>query len=229
MNSPNVVLYTSIFGGYDPIVDVRQYHRPNLKFVCFTDRPEYNLGWDIKETPLNKELRFTTTMTARSIKTQPHKHLPLCDINVYVDANKPVKDIDAVLKMCQEVHESKEIDAIFVKHHQRDTLVEEMQEILIWQRDNEEIVKNQVAGYFDEGYADDTPLIVTSMQVRKTNSPTMIELMDTWWNEIRTKSCRDQLSFPYVIWKCNFKKYRLIQVDDREAMFNNYPHGRKIR
>ena len=54
--------------------------------------------------------------------------------------------------------------------------------------------------------------------VRDHNNPTCIDLMEQWWNQIKTKSKRDQVSFNYLIWKNNLK-YSFIQWNE---LVNNY-------
>lgn len=44
-------------------------------------------------------------------------------------------------------------------------------------------------------------LFETNVIIRFHNDPKCKAVMDTWWNEIETRTKRDQLSFTYSLWK----------------------------
>ena len=54
--------------------------------------------------------------------------------------------------------------------------------------------------------------------------------METWWNEIKYNSKRDQLSFNYIAWKNNLK-FNYIEADarDNKYFFNHGPHAGKLK
>jgi len=72
-------------------------------------------------------------------------------------------------------------------------------------------LEGQVEGYRLEGYPERNGLAASGLMIRNHNSKKVDEFMNRWWEEIRLKSKRDQLSFNYVLWKqpisvgyCNF-------------------------
>lgn len=58
--------------------------------------------------------------------------------------------------------------------------------------------------YRSEGFPENAEMVQTGIEVRRHNDPNLIKFNELWFDEVRTKSKRDQLSFNYVAWKLNF-------------------------
>ena len=66
------------------------------------------------------------------------------------------------------------------------------------------------------------------MLVRKHNEIDVIEISEDWWEEVKSGSRRDQLSFNYVAWKNNFNiKYMDGDIRNNEYFVLPRPHKGK--
>ena len=62
-------------------------------------------------------------------------------------------------------------------------------------------------------------MIQSGILFRKHNNKNVIEFQEKWWNEVLTKSKRDQLSFNYIKWK-NPKLIDHKMLDSKQLLFN---------
>ena len=85
-------------------------------------------------------------------------------------------------------------------------------------KDNPAIMYNQVKRYMEEGYPQDNGLTTNGIMFRNHKNPSIINLMEDWWLEIKHNSRRDQLSFDYIAWKNNFK-IQYIPGDNRNNQY----------
>jgi len=234
----NVTIYTPVFGGYDPEpYPVEHMRKDNINFVWISDSLIDNSnGW---ETWVSKthwgEGKFAAAKTNRFYKLQPHK-IGLdevdepCDINVYIDGNKQLFDVDKLLEYCERLYNDPNIDAYFYNHEHRTTVRQELKEIIDWRRDDPARVMTQFKEYWQEGFRDDIPLCVASVQIRKTHAPELQNFLDVWWNEVENKSYRDQISWPYAVWKTGFNRFKRLDVKtERFNMIKNVNHRKVIQ
>ena len=75
----------------------------------------------------------------------------------------------------------------------------------IQKKDSPEVILNQINRYKAENYPKKWGMIASGILFRKHNDPQVIKVMNTWWEELKYQSRRDQLSFNYACWKNNFK------------------------
>ena len=90
-----------------------------------------------------------------------------------------------------------------VIHPDRTSVYLEAEECIRLGKCDRAIIDKQMAEYRESGFPDDLGLIASGVLVRK--SMEVAPIMDEWWNEVREKSYRDQLSFNYCCWKHNYK------------------------
>ena len=242
----NVTIYSANFGNYDPDpYSVLHLQRPNVKYKWLTQVGEADRLWDRKDdgwlvvevAPDNAlspdtPTRFIDAKKNRICKLQPHRFgiLNDSDINVYIDSNKQLFDIDKLLEYCERLYNDPDTDAYFYNHEHRTTVRQELKEIIDWRRDDPARVKKQFTEYWKEGFRDDISLCVASVQIRKTHAPELQKFLDCWWNEVKHKSYRDQISWPYAIWKTGFNRFKRLDVkNERFNMIANIEHLKVVR
>lgn len=168
------VMYTAISGSYP-------YKRDDIK--CFGDE------W-IFQRPV---------MEAKRYKVLPHKFFDN-DITIWIDGNIHFKESPdyAVAKFL------KDADIALFKHPFRSTV---WQEFEVLQKDErfkdawlQRQLKEQLEAYKKEGLPDDTPLWECNFIIAR-NTPAVNRFMESWWAEICRWQWRDQVSFPYSMWK----------------------------
>ena len=197
-------VYTIITGAYDELNDPL-YVDPELDYYFFTDEPDnYRSGiWKIKK--LDFTVKNDNTRTQRYAKMHPFEILPDYDYTIYVDGKFTI------------IGDLKEYISVFSRgsgmlcfpHPERKTLKEEVEAIKVLRYGLDQKARNefddQVDVYLTEGYADSEPLIDSGCIIRSNHDKALNNVMEDWWNEVMTRTARDQLSFGYACWKNGYK------------------------
>ncbi len=199
-----IAVYTCIVGGYDTIKEP-YYVNPSIDYILFSDRQaKADTIWkiiDISTLDIPKELNNTDTN--RYLKMHPHLFLSDYDYSIYIDGSiMIVADMEPLIEGMGEhllgLH----------RHNRRDCIYMEADGVIYAGRANRSDVRQQTARYKREGYPQHNGLYENTIIVRKHNDSAIIILMEEWWREYycKSKSKRDQISLPYVIWKTGFNK-----------------------
>jgi len=216
-----ITIYTSVFGAYDTPGDLRPLPE-NVKAVCISDR-EYK-GWEsriVQPLGLSKE---ELAKSNRLYKLKPWLVDSTCDINVYVDGC--IKEIiwDKLFCLCETINDT-DTHAIFIKHPREGGLtLPEIREVARQRKADIHKMLAQFKGYSLDGYRDEVHIIAANTQIRKTNSESLNNMLNFWWNEVNNGCHRDQISFGYSVWKTQFSKYKLITKEERGRIFIYGPH-----
>ena len=208
-----IAVYTSIFGGYDDLIE-DQFQMEGVDYICFTDRDIESNTWDVRKVlPLYSD----NTRTARKYKALPHRYLKDYDWSVWIDGN--IKIISDIRLLCKgDLY--KLYDHMLVgEYDRRNCIYDEAQTILnfgkinsekepergikAW-KDNPESIVKQMNRYISEGYPRQNGLVSNGIIIRNHTSSDVIKNMEDWWSEIKHNSKRDQLSFNYIAWKNKF-------------------------
>lgn len=221
-----VAIYTSIFGQYDNLIE-DQIKLDGFDYICFTDADIRSSTWKVvKSTPIYKD----PNRNAKKYKVLPHRYLKDYDYSIWIDGNiKVVGDVTkAIDESVYRVYDHnqtlldprdclyEEANAIFTLGY-NNTMRNPEKGILNY-KDNPYIIEKQINRYKSEGYPKNNGLATNPIIFRRHNDKKVIDLMESWWEEIKYNSRRDQLSFDYVCWKNNFK-YSLLSGDSRDNEF----------
>ncbi|MBO4266726.1 MAG: DUF616 domain-containing protein [Lachnospiraceae bacterium] len=197
-------VYTVIVGGYDELHDPL-YVDPELDYYFFTDEPEkYSSSiWKIKK--LEFVVENDNTRTQRYAKMHPFVLLPDYDFTIYVDGKFTITgDLREYINIF-----SRGSGMLCFPHPERQTLEEEVAAIKEFRYGLDPMVRNeldeQVDAYRAEGYADDEPLVDSGCIVRSNHDKALNEVMETWWNEVLSRTARDQISLGYSCWNRRYK------------------------
>ena len=216
------VIYTAIFG------DDHHLHTPIISegydYVCFTDSDKYKSDtWDVKKvTPLYSH----NGLNNRRYKVLPHRFFKNYDFSIYVDGDLKITDDLGKLANNFITHPLSTLDHSLCGIKSTGTLntrncIYDEANFIKWlgdnhpqkhYKDNIQTIFKQIERYQFEGYPERNGLARTSIIMRNHNNPQVVKVMEDWWLELKYWSKRDQLSFPYVCWKNNFK-YKYISED----------------
>ena len=216
-----IAVYTSIFGGYDNLID-DQFQMEGADFICFTDRDIESKTWKIvKSTPIYND----PNRNAKKYKILPHRYLKDYDWSIWIDGN--IKVISDIRPMCDgDPYKVYDHMQVFDK---RDCIYDEAQAILNFGKinsertpergiknwkDNPQLIVEQMNRYMVEGYPKNNGLATNPIIIRNHNNSDVIKNMEDWWVEIKYNSKRDQLSFNYIAWKNKFN-FLYLQGDSR--------------
>lgn len=192
------VIYTVITGGYD-ILSKPEYIDSEFDYVCFTDDPSLTSDlWDIRYVE-NKE-GLDMARLSRKYKILCHKFLEEYDYSIYIDGKL---QIIGDMKKYLELYSRGKAMLCF-PHFVRDCAYEEAKVCAALGKDAPEVIRNQMGGYAKEGYPSKHGLTDCACMVRGHRDKVLQQVMECWWEEVKSKSRRDQLSFGYACWKNRF-------------------------
>src|SRR5699024_186177 len=206
----DVIVYTAITEGYD---DLKMPYSisDRCHYVCFTDDPSIqgNGLWEIKPFP-NPEL--DQVRKCRQLKILPHIYFTEYQYSIWIDGNIQITaDIDELI----ETYFDQSDQGFFsFAHPWRDCIYDEAEDVIenrkgIEDSSGEKRARKQMEKYKLEGMTKNNGLIESNVILRK-HTPEVNQIMEQWWEEVKTHSRRDQLSFNYVAWKNDFE-YGLLE------------------
>ncbi len=192
-----IVVYTAISDTYDRLIQ-HKYISREFDYVCFTNDDIKNPGiWEIRKL---KNKNLDQIRTARYHKLFPnHLFNHEYQYTVWIDANIDVLD-DKLEQRINELIKNDELLAVNV-HDKRNCIYEEAKECIKTQKDNPQIIEEEVKFLQKEHYPKDNGLFETNIIFRKHSSEKIFNAMNGWWHMICNFSYRDQLSFNYILWK----------------------------
>ena len=195
-----IAILTSMFGDRDVL------QRPNsvfkdIDYYAFVDRIHECDIWKQKiGCQFSVDSKFAARRNAKIYKILPELFIPGYDYYFWIDATHevivdPSEIINTYLK-------NSELGCF--KHTTRTCAYDEGKEIinLGLHYDYPENVINQLNMYNSEGFPQQTGLWEMSCFIRK-NTANIQRLNLMWWEQNCRYSSRDQISFPYCLWKTN--------------------------
>jgi hypothetical protein len=185
----NIVVYTAIYGNKDTVKQT-QYRMSGVDYVLFTDNKNLKSDiWDIRY------VRGTTNChirNARRIKILPHLWLGGYEKSIWIDGNIEIKK-----SLCPLL----ELNSRWlVFGHGRNCVYDEAVACILRKKDNKYVINKHIQHYKKLKYPAKNGLWSTGVMIRSHNLPEMIHLSELWWDEVRNRSRRDQISSPFVAW-----------------------------
>ena len=209
------IIYTSVFGGYDKVVE------------------QTSSGWDWKCFSEDNSLLLyeDNNRNAKRFKILPHRYFEDYEYSVFIDGNMTVRGnldelIDKYLSDANVAffsHSNNHLDSRDCAYQEAQTIFdlgEKNMNItpergMLNYKDNPNVIKKQMDRYFMIGYPKNNGLITGMVILRRHNEDDCIKTMEDWWTEIKYNSKRDQLSFNYCAWK-NGLKFNYMDGDSRD-------------
>lgn len=210
-----IITYTAITGNKDRLKTCP--FTPTGEYVCFTDNKNlFASPWKMRIIePLPNPRR-----ASRKYKILAHKWFPEFEYSLWIDGSIKLKAsveilIDKFLKG---------YDIAVLKHPQRNCIYKEAETCITLKKGNPEIIKKQMAKYEKEGYPKNNGLYVCGLILRKHNKK-VEDFNNSWWSELCKFTNRDQLSFPYALWKTDLKINAISGID----VFSSNQYFKKMR
>ncbi|MEI8124724.1 MAG: glycosyltransferase domain-containing protein [Parachlamydiaceae bacterium] len=199
-----IAVYTCIIGAYDKLIQPKL--KPNnIDYYVITDQPHSPESmWRFLDVShiKSKLSSLSAVEQNRWYKTHPHLLFQDYDYSVYLDGNiTPVSDFTELINRIGPC-------AIAThRHYCRNCVYEESEAILRSNKDTVERVRQHVRFLQEQGMPKNYGLADCSVIARKHHDIACIGLMEQWWEEFLRNSRRDQLSFPYVLFKNGMSVY----------------------
>jgi len=200
-----IIIYTALFA--DPSIPLSEvgsfiqyrHDKGDVEYIAFTNREDLKSDfWDVRLVDLKMS---SPRMDARYHKLNSHLVLPSHDVSIWMDSQ------------CYFVHDPYTIVQRYLLDHGADISMhhhsdinnlasEAVAQAWVYNNDAPKIVMDQVVRYGEEGF----PLLgydhfETGIILINNNENVRI-FNEMWWDEVHKHSIRDQLSVPYVVWKC---------------------------
>lgn len=191
------LIYTAVFEDYDRVYPpVRA--EAEVDYVIVTDRADLRVsGWD---TLIADPADFPSAKAANLYhRALIHRILPGYDASLYVDGN--IRLLGPTRPLFEQLEQSGAALAAY-RHPHRATVAEEVDAVIRLRKVSDPSrVSNELREYTADGFSDDVPMIASGMILKDHRSPALDPAMELWWSLFRKHLTRDQLSFPYVVWK----------------------------
>ena len=180
-----VAVYTSIIGNYDRL-NTPGCRPNNIDYFVITDRQKLS--------------GLTDAEQSRWYKMHPHLLFPDHEYSVYLDGNiAPVSDLT------EFIHRIGPRGIATHQHYYRNCAYQEAQAVLERGKDIKERLDRHVRFLQEEGLPPNYGLADCGVIARRHHNPFCVSLMEQWWREFLTHSRRDQISFPYLLFKNGVK------------------------
>ena len=220
------IVYTCITSGYDdPCEPVLTSSCLDYKLYTEKTCVQEDSVWQV--CPIDAQFSASEgNLANRYYKFNAHKLFSAdYDYAVYIDGC--VKIISDVTGLYRTAHEAPTGIAIH-RHYLRDCAYKEAQWCELHQKGNVEKLREQVQRFREEGFPEDFGMCECPVIVIDLKSKNAERIMNEWWREFTEVSPlagRDQISFPYIIWKLG---YTMDDVGNLGSSVYNNPKFLKI-
>lgn len=198
-----IVVYTCIAGDYDNIMEPL----PRIKdvdYVLFTDKSvdtENDSKWKVKYLNGFNMNDYSNSKKNRYIKFHPHELFKKeYDYAIYVDGNiQVISDIREFIDCIDS-----EIGIAMHRHRARNDIYDEYRVCRMIKKGDVKKMRKQVKKYKSDGFPKQYGMVEANVMVIDLHSDVSKRLLDTWWRDFcENDSGRDQIAFPYILWKNN--------------------------
>lgn len=224
MSRNNKVIYTSIVGGFDDLLQPKCID-DSFDYICFVRRGQSELNrqgiWQIKEIPFDSP---DNRLLSRFPKLLPHKVLSKYDYSLWLDGNVSINE-----QRFYDIVNEKIADGVIysgVNHWGRDCAYDEaagiankVKEPLLSLARTIRFLKKQ---HFPKHYG----LYENNVIFRKHNDSTIVNFDNLWWDLFCKYAKRDQLCHPYCYRKFGIEFDYLLP---KEYCARNHPYFKYVK
>ncbi len=212
------LFYTALYGDYDVLKEIPKTME-NYHAICFTDNPEIKTKtWKVVNFKYRPTGKTNSRFYARFIKTQIHKIYPLYEYQyvIWIDANARLKkDIQFLLEDMND-----KCLSVF-GHGDRNCLYDCAEVVVKFGKSDGKLVSKQLEKYMGESMPKHYGLWATHLLMWKP-CQVMYNFLDLWYGQIKEYSIRDQVSFPYLLWKTKLPMRTIMNSCLYEAKWHEF-------
>jgi hypothetical protein len=207
--APDIILFSALYGDKEPLnLNVFGGFRGS-RTVLVSDRArEVPAG---VELILDAEGGLDPARASRRSKLMPHRFFPEAEWSVWLDnKSRLLRDPAEIVAAVQAQGGA---DFFAFPHFRRDCVYDEGQ--TVWENglDDYRTVRERMNTYRAEGMPRHFGLIEGHFIVRR-HTEAVAAFGEQWFDQVCRHSRRDQISFPYLVWKSGFP-YTLITALQR--------------
>ena len=197
-SNERIAVYTVVFGNYDSVPE--PYCKPdNVDYYLITDQ-KVDLSSSIWKTIDISKLDalfkgMTNVQKNRYLKMHPQVVFPNYKYSIYIDGN-----IQIVSDVTEYIHRIGTHDVSMHLHSSRSCAYEEAKAVIYAKKESKQAIDEHIGHLRKEGFPEHYGMLECNIIARR-HTEEMEILMEEWWTEFCNHSKRDQLSFPYVLFK----------------------------
>jgi hypothetical protein len=212
------VVFTAIYGGYDPLRPVPdEARREGLRYLCFTDDPHlWADGWEVIHLPLGSP----PWMAAKAVKILGRPLPPETERSIWLDASLVFSNDSTT------IFDEFSTDLGLFRHW-RGCLYHEAKRCKQRRKDDPERIEAQVSRYREAGHPPRWGLWMGGFLFRR-HTPAIATFNELWWAEICQTTRRDQISLPFIL-RTTCLEFTTIPGHLRGEYFRLRPHNRRRR
>lgn len=213
----SLVLYSALYGRREPLN--REVFGPftHVRRVLFTDRDDLEFpGVEIIRLPADG---LDPARASRRAKLMPHRYLDE-EWSLWLD-NKSRLKRDPV-EVLEILRAGSDAGFFAFPHFRRDCVYQELQ--TCWENglDDYRTLKERERTYRAEGMPEHAGLIEGHFLLRRHHDPAVAAFGEEWFEHVCRHSRRDQVSFPYLVWKCGFDYVPIRELDWKETVRHDH-------
>lgn len=197
--SERVALYTCITGKYDTVKEP-VYISDNVDCFLYTDSyyNDSSAVWNKRSVPQVDTIESKNALN-RYCKMHPFELFPDYDYAIYIDGN--VLITSDVTYLCSIAKKATAGIAMHL-HPARSCAYNEALACIELKRGKKELIEKQIISYKNEGFPENFGMREATIIVVDLKNEIAKRIFSLWWDDFcLRKSERDQISFPYAVWK----------------------------
>lgn len=192
-----IAIYTALTGGYDSLMQPTIIDN-RFDYICFSNDIQKDcIGiWKIR--------KFEGTFPSKQIESRfpkmyPWKVLPEYEYSVYMDANIRIDSQEFYEAVLNKIKNQVSISGI--KHPFRDCAYNEGFAVFTYSLEKFLTIIREMRTFRKEGFPRHYGMYEANIILRKHSDEGIRHQCELWWQLINKYSKRDQLSYPYTLWK----------------------------
>ena len=193
-----IAVYTVIFGNYDELLEPL-FVPNNVDYYVITDQ-ELDLSnsvWKKVDISAYEDQIYglSNVEKNRFFKMKPYEVFGDYYASVYIDGN-----IKVVSDLTEFVNRIGKWDVAMHSHFCRECVYDECEAILLAKKEKRINIARHIE-YFKKTQMPKGYGLLECNVIARKHTPLCEKIMGEWWEEFRTCSKRDQLSFPHVLYR----------------------------
>lgn len=196
-SNKKVAVYTCVVGNYDNL-NTPYYYADNIDYCLFSDSLQCE-GWKNKEITNDILQLKNNSLINRYIKFHPFDLFETdYDYCIYIDGNiAPISDLTVLIELINP-----KVGIAMHQHASRNCIYQEVKACEALKKGNAKNLNFQIERYQKEGFPENYGMLEGNVIIVDLKNSTAKKLLNAWWNEfIHSESGRDQIAWPYVLWK----------------------------
>lgn len=196
-NRKKIAVYTCVIGGYDEVKEPISISEECDYFLISDEKPRKDTIFQyINSNDCIPAYINDSTRKNRYCKINAHKIFPQYRYSIYADGCMRLKS-----NIIDKIYELPKTRIMTFSENSLGCLYMEAMRAAEHGRDVKETIIKQVEKYWLEGMPENFGSVACGVLIREHNNPVCRKIMEEWWEQIELFSKRDQISFPYVLWK----------------------------